>query len=45
MFESGEMAVHDTFPPFKSWTPEAIEIERQIIKSLESGVELLRKAL
>jgi hypothetical protein len=21
MFESGEMAVHDTFPPFKNWTP------------------------
>jgi hypothetical protein len=44
MFESGEMAVHDTFPPFKNWTPEAIAIEQQIIKSLESGVELLRKA-
>lgn len=42
MFESGEMAVGDTFAPFKDWTPQAIEIERAMIKNLESGIEILR---
>jgi hypothetical protein len=43
LFESGEMAVGDNFPPFKDWTAEAITIERQIIKSLEAGSEILRR--
>jgi hypothetical protein len=42
MMESGEMAVKDTFAPFKDWTPEAVETERQMISSLESGIKKLK---
>lgn len=46
MFETpGGMTVTDTFAPFKDWTPEAIAIERQIIKNLEAGIAILRKAI
>ena len=43
MFESGEMAVRDTFAPFKDWTPEAIQIEQRLIENLESGIAILRR--
>jgi hypothetical protein len=45
MFESGEMSIGDTFPPFKDWTPEAIALEQQIIGSLQSGVDAVRKII
>jgi hypothetical protein len=42
MFESGEMAIHDTHAPFRDWTAETIATERQTIASLEAGIRKLR---
>jgi hypothetical protein len=35
-FESGELAVRDTFAPFKDWTPEAIQDDKRLIETLEA---------
>jgi hypothetical protein len=45
MFEADVLAVHDTSPPFKDWTPEAIALERRIIANLEGGIEILKGKL
>jgi hypothetical protein len=42
MFEAGELEVEDTYAPFDDWPSEAIEIERQIIAYLESGIKILK---
>ena len=43
MYELGEMALGDTFPPFKDWTPEAIQNDQRLIEDLEFAIAILRR--